>query len=341
MKNITTFLLCCLLLVGIVPFVAGEGYDALNFSAAGRKLQPPPSGHRPGKDNGPGKGVHHGGDDCGLCHVSGGKASNHIFTMSGTVYEDRAAKKTLPAAEIILQDIDGHVLSMTSNDAGNFWTYSTLCSNPRSVANHGTTEVLYRKDKNGTFTPADPLDARTWQYKAWVRSGDRSIGMVTIAPVGNARNPVSRMSCNMHHSMRASRGALWVSANSTLALYPAADLSFQKHILPIFQLKCATCHIPGNTLTRPVTESDTASPSTTVDYSKGIDLTSYAGSKVNAVAKRGAKDLAVPYQSKPEASPILSMPSSPDRHPAGRILTAEDSDYRAIRQWIAEGAQNN
>jgi hypothetical protein len=341
MKNIILTLLCCLLLAVLVNHAASVDYGAYNFSAAGRKLQPVPSGHVPGKDNGPGKGMHNAGEDCGICHTPAGKAPQYLFTMSGTVYEDRAAGKALPGAEIILQDINGHIVSMTSNDAGNFWTYTPLGSNPRSVANHGVTEVLYRNDKDGKFIPADPADTRTWQYKTWVRSGDRFIGMVTIAPVGGASDPASRMSCNMHHSMRGSRGALWVSAKSTLSAYPSTGLSFRNHILPIFMGKCVPCHIPGKTMTRPVTESDIASPPTSVDFSKGLDLTSYAGSNAESVAKRGAGDLAVPFQSNPDASPILFMPSSPELHPAGRIWAAADLDYRAIRRWIAEGAQNN
>ena len=28
-------------------------------------------------------------------------------------------------------------------------------------------------------------------------------------------------------------------------------------------------------------------------------------------------------------------------HPGGTFWTSDDADYKAIRQWIAEGAQNN
>lgn len=43
-------------------------YDETNFSTLGRLFEPVPDGHRPGKDNGTGKGLHHASEDCGICH---------------------------------------------------------------------------------------------------------------------------------------------------------------------------------------------------------------------------------------------------------------------------------
>ena len=335
-------MLFCLLLAGGLMYAVGSDYDASNFSAGGRKLQPAPAGHIPGKDNGAGTGTHNAGEDCGICHTPNGKASNYIFTISGTLYEDRAARKISKGGEIMLQDVNGNVISMTSNEAGNFWTYAPIGSNPRAIASHGgITEELYSYDANGNLIPADPADSRTWQYKAWVRNGDRVIKMVTIAPVGGSTDPTSRMSCNMHHAGLGSRGGLWGSPKSTLPSYPADGLSFKKHMLPIFKNKCAPCHIPGSTMTRLTTESDILSPSTSIDYSKGLDLTSYAGSTVDTTIKKGIRDIAFPYQSSPDSSPLLSMPASPTVHPGGQIWTITDTDYKAIRQWIAEGTQNN
>lgn len=342
-KGVFIVLLFCLLLTGGLKYHAvGADYGSSNFSADGRKLQPAPEGHIPGKDNGAGTGTHNAGEDCGICHRPDGKASNYIFTIAGTLYEDRAARKILKGGEVILEDFDGKVISMTSNEAGNFWTYTPIGSNPRAVANHGGPTIkLYSYDANGNLIPADPADSRTWQYKAWVRNDDRVIRMVTIAPVGGATDPTSRMSCNMHHAGLGSRGGLWVSPKNTLVSYPSANLSFRKHILPIFKNKCVPCHIPGSTMTRPATESDIASPSTSIDYSKGLDLTSYAGSTVSDITKRGVRDLASTFQSNPDSSPILSMPASPAMHPGGLLWMATDADYKAIRQWIAEGTQNN
>jgi hypothetical protein len=333
---------CLTLALGARYIAVGEDYGASNFSADGRKLQPVPEGHTPGKDNGPGTGTHNAGEDCGICHRPGGKASGHIFTMAGTLYEDRAATRVVKGGEVIIQDIDGKVISMTSNEAGNFWTYTPIGSNPRAVANHGgPTELLFSHDDNGKLVPADPTDSRSWQYKAWVRSGERFTRMVTIAPVGGATDPASRMSCNMHHAALGSRGGLWLPAKSTLPSYPTSDLSFKRYILPILRNKCAPCHIPGSTFTRPATESDTLTPSTSIDYSHGLDFTSYAGSTVDGASKKGAQDFALSYQSSPDSSPMLSMPASPNMHPGGKIWTTADPDYKAIRQWIAEGSQNN
>lgn len=341
-KSILATLIVCLLAGGLMYNATGEDYGAFNFSAEGRKLQPPPEGHVPGKDDGAGIGTHNAGEDCGSCHRPKGKASNHIFTVSGTLYEDRAATKILKGGEVILQDIDGKVISMTSNEAGNFWTYASIGSNPRAVASHGgSTEKLFSLDANGNLSPADPADSRTWQYKAWVRNGGRFLRMVTIAPVGGATDPLSRMSCNMHHAGLGSRGGLWGSRKSALPSYPPAGLGFRKHVLPILRNKCAPCHIPGSTMTRLVTESDTASPPTSIDHSGGLDLTSYAGSTVNDIRKRGVVDLASPFQSAPDSSPILSMPASPAVHPGGLLWATTDPDYKAVRQWIAEGARNN
>lgn len=336
--------ICLLFAGGFIYQATGTDCDASNFSAEGRKLQPAPAGHTPGKDNGPGVGTHNAGEDCGICHRAGGKAGNHLFTIGGTLYEDRAARKPLKGGEVALQDINGKVISMTSNGVGNFWTYAPIGSNPCSVASHsGTTNLLYSIGSNGNCAPLDSSgsDTRTWQYKAWVKNGDYFARMVTIAPVGGATDASSRMSCNMHHAGLGSRGGLWASGKSTLASYPSSGLGFKKHVLPILRNKCVPCHIPGATTTRLVTSSDLASPSTSIDYSKGIDFTSYAGSTVSGITKRGAGELAAPYQSDPDASPILSMPSSILSHPGGRFWKAEDADYKAIRQWIAEGAKNN
>jgi hypothetical protein len=319
-----------------------ENYSASNFSAQGRKLQPAPTDHKPGKDNGPGKGTHNAGVDCGLCHRPEGKAANYVFTMSGTLYEDRAARRALKDGEVILQDINGKVISMTSNEAGNFWTYTPIGSNPRTVASHGgKTEALCRYQKDGAFIPADPADSRTWQYKAWTRDADRTIAMVTIAPVGGSTDPTSRMSCNMHHAALGSRGGLWASKKATLPSYPDKDLSFRKHVLPVFVNKCVPCHIPGATTTRLVTESDLLTPSTTVDFSGNFDLTSYGGSTVQSIVKRGPRDLSSSDKANPDASPFLATPASAAVHPAGRIWDKMDADYRAIKQWIVEGTKNN
>ena len=333
------------LVVGILIFslslALAADYDSSNFSSEGRKLQPVPSGHVPGKDNGPGKGTHNAGEECGACHRLSGKAPV-VFTISGTLYEDRAGRKPLEGGEVILQDIAGNVVSMTSNEVGNFWTYAPIASNPNAVASHGGMTML--------IDPPDVNDARSWQYKAWVKYGDHVRHMVTVAPVGGASDPNSRMSCSMHHGYMGTRGALWGSDKSTLPDYPRSHLSFKKHVLPIFRNKCVPCHIPGQTWTRLVTLSDMeGDPVTSIDHSNLLDLTSYDGSSVTVSditwTKRGIKDVAVGFQENPDASPVLSKTSKQGNgsiiHAGGAFWSASDADYRAMRQWIAEGAQND
>lgn len=285
-----------------------------------------------------------------------------MFTIGGTIYQDRAARRPLKGAEVILEDYEGNVLSMTTNEAGNFWTYSGIASNPYAVASHsGTTTYLYIVNGDGSVTPADQSDSRTWQYKAWVRNPDGAIRqMVTIAPIGGATGTSPRMSCNMHHSPFGSTGAAWASRVATIGGYPASSLSFKKHILPIFVSKCAPCHIPGSRKTRLVTISDVLTSSTnntklllnndqvtSIDYSNNMDFTSYAGSTYTigseTVTKRGIKDFV--DTSSPDESPVLTKTRIQNAgmtiHAGGSFWTSNDADYKAIRQWIAEGAHDN
>jgi hypothetical protein len=320
-------------------------YDASNFSAAGRLLQPAPTGHTPGKDNGQGTGTHNAGEDCGICHTPGGKAGNFVFTVGGTVYEDRTARRTLKGAEIILQDIQGNVISMTSNEAGNFWTFSPIASNPCAISSHGnTTDYLYTLNNEVCVPAVSPSDSRTWQYKTWVKHGEQVRHMATIAPIGGSTASSARMGCSMHHAGMGSRGGLWGMKKDTLSSYPASNLSFKKHILPIFRNKCAPCHIPGSTVTRFATRSDVDSTATgtitAIDFSSGQDFTSHTGSTVGTIVKKGIKDLV--NTSDPDASPVLShtllQSSGTVTHGGGGFWTPADGDYKAIRQWISEGA---
>ncbi|HEY5997380.1 MAG TPA: hypothetical protein VIU29_10185, partial [Candidatus Deferrimicrobiaceae bacterium] len=192
--------------------------------------------------------------------------------------------------------------------------------------------------------------ARSWQYKAWIRGGDHVRTMVTIAPVGGSTDPSSRMSCSMHHAPMGSRGALWGMGKSTLASYPPSHVSFSRHVLPILRSKCVPCHVPGDTSTRMATRSDfEGQPTTVIDHSGALDLTSYRGSTVvvgaTTWAKRGIADVAAGFGRNPDASPVLRMtrpqPGGAAVHPGGVFWSPADADYKAIRQGIAEGALEN
>lgn len=337
-----------MLLSSLVTFDKSRaGWDSTNFSAEGRKWQPAPTGYgAPGKDNGRGVGAHNTGEDCGICHRPGGKASNSVFTMSGTLYIDRAGRKPLKGGEVILQDINGKVISMTSNEVGNFWTYESIGGNPLTEVGHGAGYKMYSTDAQGNVvTYADTTYPQTWQYKTWVKNGDQELPMVTIAPVGGATiiNGVpdinSRMSCSMHHKPTGGFGALYVSTKSTLSSYPASGLRFKKHILPIFRNQCAPCHVPNSTTTRIVTKTDLDTPGTVVDYSGNIDLTSYGAADGTNGTKKGV--VSIVNTSTPDQSKLFTATVKGSQHSGGWFWSSADADYKAIRQWIAEGAQDN
>ena len=152
------------------------------------------------------------------------------------------------------------------------------------------------------------------------------------------------MGCSMHHSPMGSRGGLWASTKGTLPSYPESGLSFKKHILPIFMSKCVSCHMPGAAATRIVTKSDIESPSTRVDFSGGVDLTSYVGSTITTTdgitpgTKKGVKDVVNKLLT---TNLISNNNSSILTHAGGGFWSETDADYKAIKQWIAEGAQDN
>lgn len=309
-----------------------------NFNAAGRKWQPAPAGHTPGKDNGRGIGAHNTGEDCGICHTPNGKAPNSVFTMSGTLYMDRAGRKPLKGGEVILQDVNGKVISMTSNEVGNFWSYEPIGSAPYAVSGYGgSVQRLYTIDASG-FHPAPATDSRSWLYKTWVKNGDQELPMVTIAPVGGGSSP--RMGCSMHHKPTGGYGALYVSTKSTLSSYPTAGLGFKKHVLPIFRNQCAPCHVPNTTTTRIVTKTDIDTPTNTVvDFSGNIDLTSYGSADGTNGTKKGVKSII--NTTNPDASKLFSATVQGAQHSGGWFWTSSDADYKAIKQWITEGAQDN
>jgi hypothetical protein len=314
-------------------------YDESNFSARGRMYQPPPEGHLVGKDNAPGYGRHHVGEECARCHRVGGRAEAYLWTVSGTLYADRSGREVLKGGEIILQDREGNVISLTSNEAGNFWSLAPIASYPLTVSAHGSSmDILYVLDAEGNLVkPADPDDPRTWLYKTWVCQGSSVRPMMTIAPAAGATG--INMSCSMHHGNMGPRGALWVSPAPTLPSYPDADLSYRKDIYPILRNKCSPCHIPGGTMTRMVTKADIETPSTSIDYSNGLDLMTYEGSQVGAYVKQGV--LGVVDTDHPGQSLILRKTLPGGGHGGGAFWDKKGPDYLAIRQWIAEGARKN
>jgi hypothetical protein len=333
-----------LVLAGDVRGADVAVYDETNFSTAGRLYESAPDGHLPGKDNGPGRGLHHASEDCAVCHKKDGRAEAFIWTMSGTLYADRLARRPLPGGEVLLEDYAGNVVSMTANEAGNFWTAAPLASNPWTVSSyHGGPPFtpLYTLDALGNLLlPAPPDDARTWKFKTWTRKGADVRPMVSMAGAGGSVE-VQRMSCNMHHGGVGHRsGALWAGRGATLDSYPGSGLSYRRHIQPILRSKCAPCHIPGKSISSVGQKSDIDTPPTTVDYSNGLDLMFYDGSNVAGVAKRGVAS--VVSAGAPARSELLRKTvRGGEPHGGGTFWDGRDADCRALSVWIAEGARDN
>lgn len=324
-RNAIGILLGTLLTAG----VGGAAY-AGDFTAEGQAYEPVPAGHVAGKDNFSTTNAnrfHFAGEDCGICHSPGRKGESATFSMSGTIYTDRTGRQPLEGAEIILKDSAGNIISMTSNEAGNFFTTAPIASDPAG----------WNPAKTDAENQADPS---TWRYKAWVKKGAYVSPMVTVAPVGGMSAP--RMGCGMHHAPGNSRGALNVGGVSTLPSYPASNLSFTRHIQPILKNRCKSCHVPtasGGSTTYPT--------GTTFAYNGNLDLSRYCsktgagGVPVCDASSRDKGIVDVVNTANPDLSTILTTVITGSTHAGGSFWQSNAADFRAIRQWISEGAHNN
>lgn len=285
----------------------------------------PPTGYTVGKDNyvtTSANRFHHQGEDCGICHAPDRKSSNHVFTMSGTFYKDKTGREPLVGAEVVLVDANKNIISMTSNEVGNFMTKTPIAADPRA------------------FNNATSSNPGAWRYKAWVKSGDQFIPMVTIAQVGGMSSP--RMSCSMHHAPKGSRGALFIGVKPTLTSYPTSNVSFKKHVLPILRIRCKSCHMPrtaatGNMATYSTTWGKNAGK---YQYDGGLNLMTYLTTGAGGGAStRGLLD--VVNTSNPDLSKLFVATVKGSTHAGGWFWNTTDDDYKVIKQWIVEGAQNN
>jgi hypothetical protein len=316
-----------LLLAGGVALAGNAAWEAASFTMDARKWQPAPEGHLPGKDNSTAAldGSHHPGDDCGICHAPAASetapykpiARARVFSLTGTLHDARSARHTVEGGELVVQDHDGNVVSVTTNDLGNFWTEAPLAPDPAA----------------GPVTSSD-----SWRYKAWVRIEGGTRPMMTMPTVGGMTVP--RMSCNMHHVTTGTLGGAWASPRGTLRSYPATGLSYRKHVFPILRSKCAPCHVPGATVASQAGE--------TFDYGADLDLVTYGGSAVEVHDSTGAVTTwtkrgvgAVVNPSRPEASLLFAKTLPGGQHGGGSFWDESSPDYRALRQWIAEGALEN
>ena len=295
----------------------GSSYGDNPFTPDGQKWEPIPTGHVPGKDNGElsenagDNPLHFQGADCGICHTPGRVAGDFVFTETGTLYQDKAGRVPLVGAEVVLRDAENNVISMTTNEAGNFFTYAPIAADPA--------------------LGGSPDTPRNWRYKAWIKHDGIVRKMVTLAYVGATPVFIPRMSCNMHHNGRlGTRGGLTSGRFQTLNSYPGKNISFMQHVLPILKNRCKGCHTPEST------SPYTTYGDETFNYSGGLDLSAYEKEPESAI---GVPD--VVNTTYPEGSGLINKPLTGSQHSGGNFWDVSDKEYQVIKQWIAEGALQN
>ncbi|HLK39614.1 MAG TPA: carboxypeptidase-like regulatory domain-containing protein [Polyangiaceae bacterium] len=74
-------------------------------------------GEQPGVPPGP---LHRPGQPCLVCHGGSGPASSQ-FSIGGTVTRTQGQPDPAPGVQVILEDISGAVVTLTTNPAGNFY----------------------------------------------------------------------------------------------------------------------------------------------------------------------------------------------------------------------------
>jgi hypothetical protein len=117
------------------------------------------------------------GSNCIDCHVEGGAASFHAFSVSGTVYAspDAGVNDGVQGVEILVNDSVGHALTLISNSAGNFYTAEEL-------------------------TPPITVAAQ------W---GGTRMNMGEIPPSGQAGHAPARAPCNFCHTVPGNNGGIY------------------------------------------------------------------------------------------------------------------------------------
>jgi hypothetical protein len=96
---------------------------------------------------------------------------------------------------------------------------------------------------------------------------------------------------------------------------PDSNVSYSKHIAPVFEVKCVPCH------------------NNTGRKEAGLDLSSWSAATLDPrIIARGSDSTSVLVFSIEGLPPYALMP------PSGRLI---DNHIKGIRTWIREGALNN
>lgn len=334
MKTMTRILVG---LLSISFIAAGIAFAAAVFTPSGQLFEKPPTGHTPGKDNGRvtsrlGKGYHYVGKDCGICHAPGFPAGDYAFTVAGTIFKDKFGRSPLAGAEVILRDGEGKIISMTTNEAGNFWTYEPIAANPDLVA-----------------LGADPAMPRNLRYKAWIKYGDTYRTMVTLAYLGAYEDYKPRMACNMHHGLNSSRGSASIDIDApTLPVFASVTssdfvVSFYDHVMPIIKNRCKGCHKPGMPESKyEYYDADKRKHTyELLSNNGGLDLSGYFDSETTTVSSGKAATFGILDKindAYPVLSDLLVKPLVGGNHAGGEHWSTDGLDYKVIRKWIEQGA---
>jgi len=98
-------------------------------------------------------------------------------------------------------------------------------------------------------------------------------------------------------------------------IMPDSNVSYSKHIAPVFEVKCVPCH------------------NNTGRKEAGLDLSSWSAATLDPrIIARGSDSTSVLVFS------IEGVPSYAPMPPSGRLI---DNHIKGIRTWIREGALNN
>jgi hypothetical protein len=94
------------------------------------------------------------GSDCMLCHVAGGDASDRIWTAAGTIFSKPTACQSynpydgggcgggLEGVQVLLTDANQQQLTLTTNQAGNFYTDQPLATLTSIMIQKGTHRMV-------------------------------------------------------------------------------------------------------------------------------------------------------------------------------------------------------
>lgn len=101
-------------------------------------------------------------------------------------------------------------------------------------------------------------------------------------------------------------------------IIPDSNVSYSKHIQPIFNAKCVNCHGAGRT-------------------DAGLDLTTWSGTTANPI---------IVFPGEPDNSKLVwSIEGNPAVEPMPPINSPypalTQNQVRGVRTWIGEGALNN